>query len=96
MTLIHHGGSVKIFEQSINSFQLVPFAPTQSVVLQAAIGPYSLMHVAELNNPFSDIDSTSNSNEETVPARVIVFDELLFVSRLFLAELMTYRRQIKI
>ena len=96
MAFIDHHSGVEVLKEGVDALQLVPFAPTQCVVLQAAIGPCSLMHVAELNNPFSDIDSTSNSHEETVPACVVVFDELLFVSRLFLVELMTYRRQIKI
>ena len=76
MTFIHHCGGVKVLEEGVDALQLIPFAPTQGIVLQSTISPHSLMQVAELNDPLPDIDRSSDGQEKAVPMSIIVFNKL--------------------
>ena len=77
VAFVHHSGGVEVFEQSVESFHLVPFAPAQGIVFQPAVSPYGLVLVTELDNALSDVERTADSCKETVPAGVVVFNELL-------------------
>lgn len=67
---------VKVLEEGVDALQLVPFAPTQGVVLQSAVSPHRLVQVAELNDPLSDIERSSDGQEKAVPTGIIIFNEL--------------------
>ena len=77
MTFVYHCGGVKVFKQSVETFQLIPFAPAEGIVFQPAVSPCGLVLVTELDDPLLDIECTPDSHEETVPVGVIVFNELL-------------------
>ena len=76
MTFIHHSGGVKVLKQSVQSSQLIPFAPAHGIVFQPAVSPYGLVLVTELDNPLPDVECTSDSHEETIPTGVVVFNKL--------------------
>ena len=77
VAFVHHCGRVKVLKQSVETFQLVPSAPAEGIVFQPAVSPCGLVLVTELDNPLPDIECTPDSHEETVPAGVVIFNELL-------------------
>jgi hypothetical protein len=77
VTFIHYSGSVKVLKQSVQSFQSIPFTPTQGIVFQPTVSPYGLVLVTELDNPLPNVKCTSDNHEETIPTGVVIFNKLL-------------------